>query len=183
MKRELLIGCGSSRERKLGLPDDGPFGEGLVTLDHNADHNPDVVHDLDVLPLPFEADAFDSVSAYDVLEHTGRQGDWRFFFAQWSEFWRILKPGGLFYGLVPAAHSPWAWGDPSHTRIITPEQLTYLIQPEYDRQVGKTAISDFRFCYQADFEVRELAHVGEGGHTLAFVLTAIKPSRCTRAVQ
>jgi SAM-dependent methyltransferase len=180
MKRELLIGAGSNRDRKIALVDDGPTFEGLVTLDHNADHNPDVVWDLETLPLPFEDASFDSISAFDVLEHTGKQGDWRFFFAQWSDFWRIMKPGGRFYGIVPSLTSPWAWGDPSHTRVITPEQFTFLSQPNYDQQVGVTAMSDFRHVYQADFDVIHLGPIGENGEALGFILEAVKPSRCTR---
>jgi SAM-dependent methyltransferase len=173
--RELLIGAGSSRIKKLVYGGRSEWAA-LTTLDHNADHGCDVVHDLENLPLPFEGDSFDEVHAYEVLEHTGRQGDWRFFFAQWSDFWRILKPGGVFLGTCPAAGSPWAWGDPSHTRIISPESLTFLHQPAYTAQVGITPMSDFRHVYQADFDV---THSRISGHTFEFVLKAVKPSRMT----
>ena len=45
------MGAGSSREKRIGTPGHLDWG-GLVTLDYNADHNPDVVHDLNVHPLP-----------------------------------------------------------------------------------------------------------------------------------
>lgn len=173
--RELLIGCGSNHAKKL-------FREGradwsaLTTLDYNADHKPDVVHDLNDISLPFDDDAFDEIHAYEVLEHLGTQGDWRFFFGQFADFWRIMKHGGLMFGTVPLPSSPWAWGDPSHTRVIPKENFTFLVQPQYDAQVGKTAMSDFRFFYKADFEIM---HLRENGHVLEFGLMAIKPSRCS----
>lgn len=173
---ELLIGCGSARRKLLC---DGGRSEwtSLVTLDINEDHEPDVVHDLNELPLPFEDGQFDEIHAYEVLEHTGAQGDYRFFFGQWSEFWRLLKPGGMFFGSVPHWDSPWALGDPSHTRILRPEAFTFLSQPEYDRQVGVTAMSDFRWLYKADFDIEYMQ--AQGNMTLTFALRAIKPSRCT----
>lgn len=149
---ELLLGCGSNREKKIGVEGRNQWNN-LVTLDHNHDHKPDVVHDLDNIPLPFEDNSFDEIHAYDVLEHTGRQGDWRFFFDQWADFWRILKPGGLFMGIIPSPKSIWAWGDPSHTRIIPVESLTFLSQMEYAKQVGETPMTDFRFYYKADFKI------------------------------
>jgi SAM-dependent methyltransferase len=148
----------------------------LVTLDNNPDHRPDIVHDLHQA-LPFGDNSFDEIHAYDVLEHVGAQGDWRFFFRQWSDFWRVLRPGGLFFGMVPSPDSPWAWGDPSHTRLLPPEVFTFLSQPEYTTQVGVTAISDFRFCYKADFDIQiELDHIK---HLTLFALRAVKPSRIT----
>ena len=69
----------------------------------------------------------------------------------WNEFYRILEPGGLFCGIVPTPDSPWAWGDPSHTRIITIDQFVFLSQQAYREQVGKTAMSDFRSVYRGDF--------------------------------
>jgi SAM-dependent methyltransferase len=169
---ELLLGCGASRAKKLSLG--GRFEwAALTTLDYNADHKPDVVWDLNDTELPFEDDTFDEIHAYEVLEHVGRQGDWKFFFAQWSDFWRILKPDGLFFGTCPAATSPWAWGDPSHTRIIGPECLIFLNQPAY-AQVGTTPMSDFRFVYRADFDV---IHSNTVGDQFEFALKAVKPSR------
>lgn len=142
----------------------------------NPDHNPDKVWNLNNLPLPFEANSFDSISAFDVLEHCGGVGDWRFFFAQWTDFWRVLRAGGKFYGISPDAESRWAHGDPGHTRILCPEQLLYLRQPTYDEQVGITAITDYRFVYQADFDVRHLK-VDPATMQFEFVLQAVKPSR------
>jgi len=170
---ELLIGCGSNHGRKIMY--DGRVGwENLTTLDINPDHNPDVVWDLMSIPLPFADDTFNEIHAYEVLEHTGRQGDYKFFFAQFSDFWRILKPSGLFIGTVPLVNTVWALGDPSHSRVIQKENFIYLDQAEYTRQVGVTAISDFRYLYKADFTVRGVLEENE---TLKFVLMAVKPSR------
>lgn len=174
---ELLIGCGSNRDKKLVYEGRSAWAA-LVTLDINSDHKPDVVHDLAQIPLPFDADTFDEVHAYDVMEHVGTQGDWRFFFAQWSDFWRILKPGGVFFGISPHWSSPWCWGDPGHTRIIGPECLTYLKQPEYDRQIGVTPMTDYRFAFKDDFDVIHAEVVG--GEQFRYVLQAVKPTRCTR---
>jgi hypothetical protein len=172
---ELLIGCGSSRVKKLAIGDRKEWS-GLVTLDYNADHSPDIVYDMAQLPLPFADDSFDEVHAYECLEHVGTQGDFRFFFAQFSDFWRILRPRGVLLGTVPLPTSAWAWGDPSHTRVIPKESFVFLCQPQYDAQIGKTAMSDFRFCYRADFDV---VHLRESGDSLEFGLIAVKPSRIT----
>lgn len=168
--RELLIGCGSRRE-KIIAPDGKPEWNHLTTLDNNPDHSPVLIADLMSLPLELEDNLFDEIHAYEVLEHTGRQGDYEFFFKQFAEFWRILKPNGWFCGTCPSYRSMWAWGDPSHTRVITAGTLSFLSQAEYKKQVGVTTMSDFRYLYTADFEV---AYVNDDGETLAFVLRAVK---------
>jgi len=155
----------------------GPAGQDwgrLVTLDFNADHNPDVVWDLSKLPLPFEDNSFDTISAFEVMEHVGQQGDWKFFFDQWSDLWRILRPNGRFFGTSPRWNDPWAWGDPGHTRIISDACLGFLNQPNY-AQVGTTPMTDYRFCYKADFDILEVQSINPG--QFAYALLAIKPSR------
>lgn len=173
MRKELLIGCGSQRDKRLALKA-GQGWDGLITLDNNRDHNPDWVWDLRNLPLPFADDSLDEIHAYDVLEHTGTQGDYRFFFAQFSDFWRMLKPDGILFAIVPSPDSIWAWGDPSHTRILHPQNVGFLDQTAYD-QVGKSPISDFRYLYKADFKAIHL--VSEQGGSTQFALQAVKPSR------
>jgi SAM-dependent methyltransferase len=178
MRKELLIGCGRRREKLMYNQNSFELSQwqGLVTLDINLDHKPDVCHDLTSLPYPFDDNTFDEIHAYEVLEHTGAQGDYKFFFAQWSEFWRIMKPNGLFFATVPSRKSVWAWGDPSHTRVVQPESLSFLSQAAYERDVGSTPMSDFRYLYKADFDGVGLA---ENADTCRFVLRAIKPARIT----
>lgn len=168
--KELLIGCGSTTEKKIYIPGQNAWNN-LVTLDINADHNPDVVWDLTKLPLPFSDNEFSEIHAYEVLEHTGTQGDYRFFFKQFEEFHRVLSPGGKMFATVPAPTSPWAWGDPSHTRIFPKEWLTFLRQKSYEEQVGSTSISDFRYIYKADFEI---LMAKEQNDTLYFIIEAKK---------
>lgn len=168
---ELLLGCGSNRDKKLHQQG-RPEWAGLVTVDIESRHNPDVVHDISQ-PLPFDDDSAEEIHAYEVLEHCGTQGDYKFFFRQFSDFWRVLKPDGVILGTVPLPTSVWAWGDPSHTRVIPKETFIFLNQPAYD-QVGITAMSDFRSIYRADFDV---IHLYEHSDILEFALRAVKPSR------
>lgn len=167
---ELLIGCGRSRDKRIYIPGKQQWSD-LITLDINPQHNPDWVWDLTELPLPFQDNTFDEIHAYEVLEHTGSQGDYKFFFRQFNEFHRILKPDGVLIATVPTQSSVWALGDPSHTRIFHPAWITFLRQKTYEEQVGVTSISDFRYIYHGNFEP---VAVEEHGDTLMFIIKAIK---------
>jgi SAM-dependent methyltransferase len=147
--KELLIGCGKSPKKCLFFDNQSEF-RGLVTLDNNADHKPDILWDLNNHPLPIKDDEFDEIHAYDVLEHLGSQGNYRFFFSEFTEYARVLKPGGFLFATVPSRESAWAWGDPSHTRIVHPNNLVFLSQEAYEKGVGETQMSDFRYLYKAD---------------------------------
>lgn len=197
IERDLLIGCGSRRNRIINVR--RSEWRNLVTLDNVASHEPDVLFDLSTIGnwspgeligaddgkiigyrkrgyrvMPFGEDSFDELHGYEVLEHIGTQGDYRKLFAQFTEFWRVLKPGGLLCATCPSWHSIWAWGDPSHTRIISPATLVFLDQTEYTRQIGKTAMSDFRHIYKADFRA---VFAEEREDQFFFALEAVKPSR------
>lgn len=163
---ELLIGCGNRRINHAT----GEWTD-LVTIDHDPNCGADIVHDLDVTPWPLEDDRFDEAHAYCVLEHLGRQGDYRSFFAVFGEIYRVLKPGGVLFAKCPSRGDKWAWGDPSHTRIISNESLIFLDQAEYERQIGKTSMTDFRWLWKGDFE-RVLVH--DDGEYIKFALRARK---------
>lgn len=170
---QILLGAGSSRVKKMALTGRSEW-DGLVTVDFNSDHTPDVVHDLNVFPYPFENDTADEIHAYEVVEHLGQQGDFKSFFAFWSEIWRVLKPGGVFLGSSPNWDSQWAWGDPGHTRIISAACMTFLSQPNY-AQVGITPMTDYRFCYRADFDL--IHSTVNAAQQYEYGLRAVKPSR------
>lgn len=168
---ELLIGCGNSREKRVKLDHTPDKWTELITLDIDPNCRPSVEHDLTDLPLPFDDNMFDEIHAYEVLEHTGQQGDWRFFFNQFYEFWRIMKPDAYFYATCPPWDSMWAWGDPGHTRIISEGSLVFLSQFEYEAQIGNTAMTDYRFYWEGDFDL--IASTEKGGQW-GFVLQAKK---------
>lgn len=182
--RELLLGCGHSREKRIfPYSSSNPYGWSgrLTTLDDNHSCHPDVVFDLSRIgsyaphgevSLPFDDDTFDEIHAYEVLEHIGAQGDFRLLFDQFAEFYRVLKPNGYFCATVPRWDSVWTWGDPGHTRVISSATLIFLDQQEYIAQIGKTSMSDYRqFLGATNFKRVEVTMSGE---QMKFILEAIK---------
>lgn len=177
MKRELLIGCGESRVKKVVPEGHTPIFENLTTLDMDPNCGADVVHDLNVLPYPFEDNAFDEIHAYEVLEHLGSLGNYKFFFDQFYELWRILKPNGYIMGTVPGPKSPWVFGDPGHTRVITPDMLQFLAQDFYDvDENGKPKYVQslyYQKIYKGNLKL-EGRSFDEKQWTFVFMLRAIK---------
>ena len=173
---ELLLGAGSNRTKKMALKDGPRDWTELYALDFNIKHSPDILFDLARWNWDFGGiDMYDEIHAYDVMEHLGQQGDYATFFQQWSEIWRILRPGGHFFGSSPGPTSPWLWGDPGHTRAMSPECLYFLTQPNYD-EVGISPMTDYRFCYKADFDPVDF-WISEETKQFFYVLRAVKPSR------
>lgn len=81
--KKLNLGCGAFKE------------EDAINVDINPSVNPDVIHDLDTIPYPFECDYFDVIKANHVLEHLNAP------FEVMKELYRILKPGGVLIIKVP----------------------------------------------------------------------------------
>lgn len=136
--------------------------------------------DLEKLPYTWaDGNTYDEIHAYHVLEHLSTQGDYRFFFAQFEEFWRLLKPDGYFAAQVPPWNDEWRDGDPGHRRMINHATLTFLSQAEYRKQIDnankskRTSMTDYRWCYKADFGLVIDGEMDDGG-TYWFVLRAIK---------
>ncbi len=168
--RELILGSGNRQIKTVRFEQIPAEFQNVTTVDIDPDSKPDVVWDLNKVPLPFEDNSFDELHAYDVLEHTGTQGDWRFFFAQFEDFWRVLKPGGYLCAACPMWDSPWAWGDPGHSRLLSKYTLMFLDQGAY-AQVGRTPMTDYRHVYKGNFETMAIT---ESEHKWGFVLRAVK---------
>lgn len=149
-----MLGAGHTPlKRKLTAPTSASEEEtAWVSLDMNPDAKPDVLFDLSRIErpwwrggkrLPFADGTFDEVHVYEVLEHYGRQGDYRGFFRGMNELWRVLKQHGLLIGTCPSWNVQWTWGDPGHIRVITEGTLSYLTR-EMGEEVGKGPATDYR---------------------------------------
>jgi SAM-dependent methyltransferase len=143
-----MLGAGHTKPiRKLHPPTSSPDDEiEWVTLDFNVKANPDYFFDLGHLhlhqPLPFQDEEFDEIHAYDVLEHVGQQGNFRGFFAEFKEYWRVLRPAGWLIGACPTEKN-WQWDDPGHTRYISERTLAFLTRTPYVN-LGSSPASDYR---------------------------------------
>jgi SAM-dependent methyltransferase len=86
--------------------------------------------------LPFQDNYFDSISAFDFIEHIPRvliknDGDLTNPFVNlMSEIYRVLKPRGIFLAVTPAYPKPEAFQDPTHVNIITQKTHRYFLAPD-----------------------------------------------------
>lgn len=130
----LDIGCGEKarnpygRDKLYGLDVAENVGGALVDVYSMAN--------LAVEKIPFEDNFFDSVSAYDFLEHVPRaifipgQNTMRFSFVEvMNEIWRVSKNNGLFYASTPCYPCQEAFVDPTHVNYITKNSHLYFTRP------------------------------------------------------
>ncbi|BAO80184.1 SAM-dependent methyltransferase [Serpentinimonas raichei] len=110
-----------------------------------------VAANLALQAIPFPDSHFDSVSAYDFLEHIPRvaldhaSASSRLPFVElMNEIWRVLKPNGLFYAVTPVFSHEKMWRDPTHVNPITPKSCRYFTRPELGARM---------YGYTGDFEV------------------------------
>jgi SAM-dependent methyltransferase len=105
---KLFLGCG--RE----------YRDGWVHVDRCPLDHVDVVHDLNVIPWPFDDDSVDQVDAIDVVEHLDDVV--RFM----NECWRILRPGGILAIQAVSWQSENLWRDPTHKRGFHRDTFLYF---------------------------------------------------------
>lgn len=115
-KMDLIYGCDIRPINSLDTPLNFEYSQSNLATD----------------PIPFGDNYFDSVSAYDFLEHIPRQiaipsGEViNPFVILMNEIYRVLKPGGLFLASTPAYPSIAAFTDPTHVNFITDQTHKYF---------------------------------------------------------
>jgi SAM-dependent methyltransferase len=164
-RSHLLLGAGDRFKKEVicELSPEKQFKK-VVTVDIHG--SPDIWWDLNEFPYPFHDEEFDEIHAYEVLEHLGTQGDYKYFFEQFNELRRILVPGGVFCASVPSQDSIWAWGDPGHTRVLPMAVFGFLTEKIYEG-VGKGPTQDYRDYIDGFWEFEGHQDIG---HRIYFVL-------------
>lgn len=130
MTRHLDLGCGPVPRNPYGRDE-------LHAIDIMAPEGADASRfrtaNLSLQPIPHNDSSFDSVSAFDFIEHVprvlsapGGQDTLFPFIRLMDEIWRVLVPGGRFYALTPAFPSEAAFGDPTHVNVITEHTHRYF---------------------------------------------------------
>jgi SAM-dependent methyltransferase len=130
--RHLDLGCGAvprnpyGRDELCGVDLSGAPGSGLIRRANLVTQR-----------IPFDDDSFESVSAYDFLEHVPRVfptadgAGTRFPFIElMNDIWRVLKHDGLLYAVTPVYPSKAAFLDPTHVNIMTADTHTYFTRPQ-----------------------------------------------------
>jgi SAM-dependent methyltransferase len=88
--------------------------------------------------IPYAEDFFDSISAYDFLEHIPRiislniksKSYTKYAFIElMNEIYRVLKSRGRFYAITPYYPNDAAFQDPTHVNFITNMTHRYFCEP------------------------------------------------------
>ena len=102
---KLNLGCGSK------------ILDGYVNVDKYSYYKPDVIHDLEKFPYPFEDNSIDEIFLSHVLEHIGQSPE--IFMKIIKEFYRICHDNSLIKIIVPHPRHDDFISDPTHVRPIT----------------------------------------------------------------
>lgn len=114
--------------------------------------------------LPFNDSTFDSVSAYDFLEHIPRfaiiDNNTQFPFINFmNEAYRVLKPGGVFYAITPCYPREEAFVDPTHINIISKNTYRYFAAPHHHARM---------YGFTGNFEVMRVQMVKMSQETVNY---------------
>ncbi len=112
----LILGCGKKHAKA---------GDELL-CDRIKFDNVDVVHDLNVVPWPWQNNQFTRVSACHLIEHLDDLVSFM------DECWRILQPGGSLFLTTPLAgvNPDLEWADPTHRRCYRIHTFANYFSPE-----------------------------------------------------
>ncbi|QLJ53521.1 MAG: SAM-dependent methyltransferase (plasmid) [Candidatus Fermentimicrarchaeum limneticum] len=127
----LELGCG--KYKGGGCPYKGE----IVGVDIDPDSKADIIADLNAFPwsgkdrdncmVYFQPDEFDAVYSHHCLEHledTVKVMD---------EIWRITKPKGRVFIVVPYGVSEWSHSNPTHRKFFAHNSITHFTSPNSKR--------------------------------------------------
>ena len=148
---------------KLNLGSGSKILKGYVNVDKFQYYNPDVVHDLEKFPYPFEYNSVDEILLSHVLEHIGQNPD--VFNNIIKELYRICNNNSIVDIRVPHPRHDDFISDPTHVRPITILGLQL-----YDKSLNKkwenmkAANTPLALIHGVNFTIKDVNYILENNY-------------------
>lgn len=153
---------------------------GYVNVDSDPGCEPDVLHDLEVFPFPFEDSVAEEIGMVHMLEHIAP--DPKNYLKFWQEIYRICKNDAKIIIEVPYWKHENFFHDPTHVRAITPITLAMMDQVRNQKDMingGKETKLGLKL--NIDFELLDVRHATDALNgttfTCHYLLRCVKPGR------
>ena len=118
---------------------------------------PNILHDLEKFPYPFEDDSIDEIILSHVLEHLGQHPD--IFNSIIKELYRVCKNRAIININVPHPRHDDFLGDPTHVRPITVNMLQlYDKHLNQEWQKIKAANSPLALTHKVNFKIKKVRY-------------------------
>ena len=143
----LNLGCGLDRM------------DGFINVDLYGE--PDLRHDLEVVPWPWPDDSVSEVVLKHVLEHLGR--DTKTYLAIMKELYRVCRDGASILVVVPHHRHEYFLHDPTHVRAVTADGMT-LFSQRHNRVAREQGLANTPLALYLgiDFELVEVVNMPSG---------------------
>ena len=101
--------------------------EGYINVDNRKECSPEVIHDLNIIPYPFESNEFSEVLMDHAIEHLSDP------LAVLAEIYRISEPDATIY--INCPHFSGNWVHPGHKSAISVHLFDFL-RPDGEEVYG-----------------------------------------------
>ena len=166
----LNLGCGFNKR------------EGFVNVDIGDHCAPDVVHDLEQTPWPWEESSVDEIHMSHVLEHLGATTE--AYFAVLRELHRVCRHDARITIIVPHPRHDDFLHDATHVRAVTAEGLSMFSRRNCEAWIAAGhANTPLAFVAGVDFEIVESEASLEEPYHSKFELGVLSKTEIVQAIR
>ncbi len=166
----LNLGCGFNKR------------EGFVNVDIGDYCAPDVIHDLEEVPWPWDDSVVDEIYMSHVLEHLGATTAG--YFAVLQEMYRVCRHDARITIVVPHPRHDDFLHDATHVRAVTVEGLSMFSRKNCEEWVAAgNANTPLAFVAGVDFEIVESEITLDEPYKSKFDLKVMSKTEVLQAIQ